>query len=107
METTLEGLSLTPSHEKWRQPQGDHTKQLLYQGAEMPEERKLEESLCTEEVERKVGSSIPTDNKVFWPFFNLKSHDNDDFCSCAYSILVWSINRKLWQNFSVIYCNHL
>ena len=65
METTLESQSLTPSHEKWPQPQGDPTKQLLYQGAEMPEEHKLEESLRTEGLERKVAGSIPTNKKVF------------------------------------------
>ena len=43
METTLERLDLTPSHEEWRPPQGDPTKQQLYQGAEkMPEEHKPE-----------------------------------------------------------------
>ena len=50
METTLERLGSTPSHEEWRPPQGDPTEQLLYQGAEMPEERKPEESLCTKKA---------------------------------------------------------
>ena len=48
LETTLERQGLTPSHEEWQPPQGDPTEELLYQGAEMPEERKPEESLCTE-----------------------------------------------------------
>ena len=60
METTLERLGLTPSHEEWRPPQGDPTEQLLYQGAEMLEECKPEESLSTE-VEHKVVGSIPMD----------------------------------------------
>ena len=79
METTLERLGLTPSQEEWRPPQGDPTEQLLYQGAEMPEERKSEESLCTK-VEQKVRGSILTDNEVFWPFFSLESCDNDVSC---------------------------
>ena len=49
METTLERLGLSPSHEEWRLPQGDPTKQPLYQCAKvMPEERKPEELLCTD-----------------------------------------------------------
>ena len=41
---TLERLGSTPSHEEWQPPQGDPTKQPLYQGAEIkPEERKPEE----------------------------------------------------------------
>ena len=56
MENTLERLGLTPSHEEWRPPQGDPTKQLLYQGAEIkPVERKPEELLCTESKKWSAG----------------------------------------------------
>ena len=48
METTLERLGSTLGHDQWQLPQGDPIKHLLYQGTEMPEERKSEESLCTE-----------------------------------------------------------
>ena len=34
METTLERLGSTPSHEEWKPPQGDPTRQLLHQGAD-------------------------------------------------------------------------
>ena len=32
IETTLERLGLTSSHEEWQPPQGDPAEQLLYQG---------------------------------------------------------------------------
>lgn len=64
MEITLERLGSTPSQEEWQPPQGDSTEQLLYQGAEMPEECKSEESLCMK-VEQKVGGSILSDDEVF------------------------------------------
>ena len=105
METTLERLGSTPSHEEWQPPQGDHTKQLLYQGAEKLEERKFKESLCTEKVERKVVGLIPTDDQVFRPFFTSKTRNDDEFHSCAYSALIWSNHCKLWQNLSD--CNQL
>ena len=93
METSFERLGSTPSHEEWRPPQGDPTEQLLYQGAKMPEECKPEESLCPEKWSARSGS-IPTEDKVFLPFFTLKSGDKDAFHSCAL------LNLRLVQSFA-------
>ena len=65
METTIESLGTNPSHEEWRLPQGDPIKQLLYQGAKMPEERKPEESLYTEMWSARLRVQSPPTTKFF------------------------------------------
>ena len=65
METTIESLGTNPSHEEWRLPQGDPTKQLLYQGAKMPEEQKPEESLHTEMWSARLRVQSPPTTKFF------------------------------------------
>ena len=44
---------------------GDATEQLLYQGGEMPEERKPEESLCTEKWSARLQVRSPWTAKFF------------------------------------------
>ena len=58
-----------------------------------PEERKPEESLCTESKSgvqgRGFAGSLPTGDEVFQPVCALKSRDNDEIeFSCAHSVLV-------------------
>ena len=68
MDTSLERLGSTPSHEEWQSPQGDPTKQLLYQGAETKSWKNASlrsRFALNQKVERKVAVSIPMGDEVF------------------------------------------
>ena len=93
-------LEVRPSHEECQPPQGDPTKQRLYQGAEiMPDECKPEESLCTVKSGAQVAVAIPTDDEVFQNLAIVMIR------SCAYSVLVESNLFKIVAEFSLIVIN--
>ena len=94
-----------------RWPQGDPTVQQLYQGAEKPEERKPEESLCKCSHKSTLGVQgrgfDPNGRRsFFWPFFTSNSRDNDEFVhvpiqSWLSQIIICNVRDCQWL---VVYC---
>ena len=58
---------------------------MLYQGA----------ALHYPKVERKVTGSISTDDEVIWPFFTLKSRNNDEKFEISFANLVLVESKSL------------